>query len=77
MPHRPRYCGVRDDSHAPCTWHLQLVGISLRSATEPIDDTSTRKLMDSVLAVFCAIRIDERIVRTGRDYRMGQPRPNE
>jgi hypothetical protein len=30
--------------------HMQSLGISLRSATEPIDDTSTGKLMDGVLA---------------------------
>jgi len=29
--------------------HLQSLGISLRSATEPIDDTSTGKLMEGVL----------------------------
>ena len=32
--------------------HLQSLGISLRSATEPIDDTSTGKLMEGVLAGF-------------------------
>jgi hypothetical protein len=32
--------------------HLQSLGISLRSATEPIDDTSTGKLMEGVLAAF-------------------------
>ena len=42
--------------------HLQSLGISLRSATEPIDDTSTGKLMEGVLAAFaqfdndCALR---------------------
>ena len=30
--------------------HLKSLGISLRSATEPIDDTSTGKLMEGVLA---------------------------
>jgi len=30
--------------------HLKSVGISLRSATEPIDDTSTGKLMAGGLA---------------------------
>jgi hypothetical protein len=29
--------------------YLQSLGISLRSATEPIDDTSTGKLMEGVL----------------------------
>ena len=32
--------------------HLQSLGISLRSSTEPIDDTSTGKLMEGVLAAF-------------------------
>jgi DNA invertase Pin-like site-specific DNA recombinase len=36
--------------------HLQSLGISLRSATEPIDDTSTGKLMEGVLAAFAPIR---------------------
>ncbi len=31
---------------------LKSLGISLRSATEPIDDTSTGKLMEGVLAAF-------------------------
>ncbi|MGH9141287.1 MAG: recombinase family protein [Thermoanaerobaculia bacterium] len=34
---------------------LQSLGISLRSATEPIDDTSTGKLMEGVLAAFARI----------------------
>jgi site-specific DNA recombinase len=34
------------------TLALQSLGISLRSATEPIDDTSTGKLMEGVLAAF-------------------------
>ena len=42
--------------------HLQSLGISLRSATEPIDDTSTGKLMAGVLAAFAqfdnAVRSD-------------------
>ena len=36
--------------------HLKSLGISLRSATEPIDDTSTGKLMEGVLAAFAQIR---------------------
>ncbi len=32
--------------------HLKSLGISLRSATEPIDDTATGKLMEGVLAAF-------------------------
>jgi hypothetical protein len=37
---------------------LQSVGISLRSATEPIDDTSTGKLMEGVLAAFAQFNND-------------------
>jgi len=36
--------------------HLKSLGISLRSATEPIDDTSTGKLMERGTRVVCAIR---------------------
>ena len=43
--------------------HLQSLGISLRSATEPIDDTSTGKLMEGVLAAFAQFDND---VRSGR-----------
>ena len=39
---------------------LQSLGISLRSATEPIDDTSTGKLMEGVLAAFAQFDIDIR-----------------
>jgi len=38
--------------------HLKSLGISLRSATEPIDDTSTGKLMEGVLAAFAPGRFD-------------------
>jgi site-specific DNA recombinase len=40
--------------------HLQSLGISLRSATEPIDDTSTGKLMEGVLAAFAQFDNDVR-----------------
>jgi DNA invertase Pin-like site-specific DNA recombinase len=40
--------------------HLQSLGISLRSATEPIDDTSPGKLMESVLAAFAQFDNDVR-----------------
>ena len=40
--------------------HLQSLGISLRSATEPIDDTSTGKLMEGVLAAFAQFDNDQR-----------------
>ena len=44
--------------------HLQSLGISLRSATEPIDDTSTGKLMEGVLAAFAQFDNDVRSERT-------------
>jgi DNA invertase Pin-like site-specific DNA recombinase len=44
--------------------HLQSIGISLRSATEPIDDTSTGKLMEGVLAAFAQFDNDVRSDRT-------------
>ena len=43
---------------------LQSLGVSLRSATEPIDDTSTGKLMEGVLAAFAQFDNDCRSVRT-------------
>jgi DNA invertase Pin-like site-specific DNA recombinase len=43
---------------------LQALGISLRSATEPIDDTSTGKLMEGVLAAFAQFDNDVRADRT-------------
>src|SRR6478752_3250012 len=44
--------------------HLQSLGISLRSATEPIDETSTGKLMEGVLAAFAQFDNDCRSDRT-------------
>jgi hypothetical protein len=44
--------------------HLQSLGISLRSATEPIHDTSTRNLMEGVLAAFAQFDNDVRSDRT-------------
>lgn len=44
--------------------HLNSLGISLRSATEPIDDTSTGKLMEGVLAAFSQFDNDCRSDRT-------------
>jgi site-specific DNA recombinase len=43
---------------------LKSLGISLRSATEPIDDTSTGKLMEGVLAAFAQFDNDVRSDRT-------------
>src|SRR5437867_10552291 len=44
--------------------HLKSLGISLRSATEPIDATSTGKLMEGVLASFAQFDNDVRSDRT-------------
>src|SRR2546428_9642341 len=44
--------------------HLKSLGISLRSVTEPIDDTSTGKLMEGVLASFAQFDNDVRSERT-------------
>ncbi len=41
-----RFARDKDD-HFALRSHLQSPGISLRSATEPIDDTSTGKLMEN------------------------------
>jgi hypothetical protein len=43
--------------------HLKSLGISLRSATEPIDDTSTGKLLKGVLAPFAQFDKDVRSAR--------------
>ncbi len=47
--------------------HLKSLGISLRSATEPIDDTATGKLMEGVLASFAQFDNDVRSDRKGRN----------
>lgn len=44
--------------------HLQSLGISLRSVMEPIDDSSTGKLMEGVLAAFAQFDNDVRSERT-------------
>ena len=44
--------------------HLKSLGISCRSATEPIDDTATGKLMEGVLAAFAQFDNDCRSDRT-------------
>ena len=55
---------ARDNyDHFALRSHLQSLGISLRSATEPIDDTSTGKLMEGVLAAFAQFDNDARIER--------------
>jgi site-specific DNA recombinase len=49
---------------------LKSLGISLRSVTEPIDDTSTGKLMEGVLAAFAQFDNDVRSERTRAGMRM-------
>src|SRR5215831_5187094 len=44
--------------------HLKSLGMTLRSATEPIDDTATGKLMEGVLAAFAQFDNDVRSDRT-------------
>jgi len=44
--------------------HFKSLGISLRAATEPIDETSTGKLMEGVLAAFAQFDNDVRSERT-------------
>src|ERR687885_260045 len=44
--------------------HLKSLGISLRPATEPIDDTSTGKLIEGVLVAFAQFDNDVRSERT-------------
>ena len=68
---RPLHGGVQPDAfsrdrynHLALPSHLQSLGISLHSATEPIDDTSTSKLMDGVLAAFAQFGNDVRSDRT-------------
>src|SRR5918993_3381213 len=51
-------------AHFALRTHLKSLGISLRSATEPIDDTSTGKLMEGVLAAFAQFDNDVRSERT-------------
>ena len=52
------------DDHFALRSLLQSLGISLRSATEPVDDTSTGKLMEGVLAAFAQFDNDCRSDRT-------------
>jgi hypothetical protein len=54
---------------------LQSLGISLRSATEPIDDTSTGKLMEGVLAAFAQFDNDCRSDRTRACMKAAGARP--
>ncbi len=56
---------------------LQSLGISLRSAMEPIDDTSTRKLMEGVLAAFAQFDNDCQSDRACQDFATGRFTKNE
>lgn len=50
--------------HAQVRAHLSSLGISLKSVTEPINDTATGKLMENVLASFAQFDNDVRGERT-------------
>ena len=50
--------------HAVIRSHLGSMGIRLRSATEPIDDSSSGKLMENVVAAFAQFDNDVRSERT-------------
>ncbi len=58
-----RFARERHD-HVVLRVLLQQLGVSLRSVTEPIDDTSTGKLMEGVLASFAQFDNDVRADRT-------------
>lgn len=58
-----RFARDKDD-HFALRSHLQSLGISLRPATEPIDDTSIGKVMEGVLAAFAQFDNDCRSDRT-------------
>jgi DNA invertase Pin-like site-specific DNA recombinase len=57
--HLTRFARDKYD-HFALRSHLQSLGISLRSAPEPIDDTSTGKLMECGLAAFAQFDNDVR-----------------
>jgi DNA invertase Pin-like site-specific DNA recombinase len=57
--------------------HLQSLGISLRSAMEPIDDTSTGKVMEGVLAAFAQFDNDCQSDRACQDFATGRFTKNE
>jgi hypothetical protein len=61
--HLTRFAREKYD-HFALRAHLKSLSISLRSATEPIDDTSTGKLMEGVLAAFAQFDNDVRSDRT-------------
>jgi site-specific DNA recombinase len=64
MDHRADHGRSRDRyDHFALRSYLQSLGISLRSATEPVDDTSTGKLTEGVLVVFTQFDNDGRSER--------------
>ena len=50
--------------HSVLRLQLQRLGVTLRSATEPIDDSSTGKLMEGIVAAFAQFDNDVRSERT-------------
>ena len=69
-------CRVSDKyDHLALRSHLHSLGISLRSATEPIDDTSTGKLMEGVLAAFAQFDNDLRSDRHRPSATCGKSEP--
>jgi site-specific DNA recombinase len=50
--------------HSILRLQLQRLGVTLRSATEPIDDSSTGKLMEGIVAAFAQFDNDVRSERT-------------
>jgi DNA invertase Pin-like site-specific DNA recombinase len=50
--------------HALLAAHLKQLGVTLRSATEPIGDSSTEKLMENMLSAFAQFDNDVRSERT-------------
>ena len=50
--------------HAVVRAYLQRLGVTLRSVTEPVDDSSTGKLMENILAAFSQFDNDVRAERT-------------
>ena len=58
-----RFARERYD-HVVLRAHLAKLGVTLRSVTEPIDDSSTGKLMEGVLASFAQFDNDQKSERT-------------
>jgi DNA invertase Pin-like site-specific DNA recombinase len=58
-----RFARERYD-HVVLRAYLHKLGVTLRSVTEPIDDSSTGKLMEGVLAAFAQFDNDQKAERT-------------